>query len=192
MKRIHVAIALLALIVCASSQKALAGPVGPTLINGQELIAMGGPVNIYFVGSSAAFESLLRLTFPTELGPFFPNHSTTPGTMISLGTFAPGTPLVFGLDVLSTGNRFYTGVGSRNADGLVHAGITQWEADSLIPVNGFLVGFEDVFRGGDMDFNDHMFVFEGVQPAAPVPEPGTIFLLTTGLIGVGGAVRRRL
>jgi hypothetical protein len=46
------------------------------------------------------------------------------------------------------------------------------------------VGFEDIYGGGDRDFNDAIFAIKGVTV---VPEPITMTLLATGLAGIGGA-----
>ena len=46
------------------------------------------------------------------------------------------------------------------------------------------VGFEDLFGGGDMDFDDNNFVFTNVTSrAAPsVPEPASMVLIGSGLL----------
>ena len=71
------------------------------------------------------------------------------------------------------------GPGSRNLDGIPHAGV-----DFLSP-GVANVGFEDIFGGGDLDYNDNVFQFRGsIAPtAAPVPEPLTFMLVTLGLAG---------
>ena len=151
-----------------------------------ELIASGGEVIIYFAGQTAGFDSVLNLIEPTGFSgnPFFQNHTTPVGTSLSLGSYASGTTLRFRLDVTTSGQSFFSGPGSGNPDGIVHVGHAQWAADATIPVNGVFVGFEDLFGGGDMDFDDNNFVFTNVTSrAAPsVPEPASMVLIGSGLL----------
>lgn len=155
-----------------------------------ELITTGGEVVIYFAGQTAGFDSVLNLIAPAGFGgnPFFPNHATAVGTALSLGTYAPGTVLRFRLDVLTSGQSFFSGPGSGNPDGIIHVGHAIWAADATIPVNGIFVGFEDLFGGGDLDFDDNNFVFTNVTSSAAVPEPASMILLGSGLL----LVRRKL
>jgi hypothetical protein len=64
--------------------------------------------------------------------------------------------------VQQTGDLFYTGPGIRNVDGIAHAMI-QEAAGQVI------VGVEDLFGGGDFDYDDLVFAFTNVSPA---DEPG--------------------
>ena len=47
---------------------------------------------------------------------------------------------------------------------------------------------EDLLGGGDLDYND---IFFDVQGVSVVPEPFTMALLGSGLLGIGGVRLRR-
>lgn len=160
---------------------ASAGPIGLLDLSGISLVATGGEVTAFFVDSEAGFNSTISLNSPCCSSEFFPNHATVGGTSISLGTFAAGTPVVLRQHVVTTDDNWFTGPASSNVDDVVHAGIGSWGADSSIPANGILVGFEDLFGGGDLDYNDLRLVLTGVRPQQ-VPEVPTVLLLGVGLV----------
>ncbi len=115
-----------------------------------------------------------------------------------------GENLIFGLQALvlhynadnihyPNTNYFFSGTAANNQDrkgwndGQVHTKVLN------LGSNRFLVGFEDIWGGGDRDYNDNVFLFEGVSVDIPLPplvvsEPASLPLL--GLL-VGGLLWRR-
>jgi hypothetical protein len=171
-------------------------------IIGAQLFANGGNVFAQFMGATAGFTNELylfdasNLTTPLAvtgnngslgLGLIFNNQTTPVGTNINLGNFAAGTELVFGIKVLNTGNLFYMGPGVRNADGIAHGAVDngiapQFPPYGVVPAGYVGVGFEDIFGGGDLDYDDLGFAFSNVRA---VPEPLSIALLGFGLATFG-------
>ena len=156
----------------------LAVPAQAVPITEQTLIATGGNVIVTFVSNGAGFTSELFLDGPLgeELGALFNNVTTDVGTSIDLGSFEAGTELIFKLLVKQTGDVFYTGFGERNADGIGHAAVESGEGQVL-------VGFEDLFGGGDFDYDDLVFAFTSVV-FTEVPGTGT----GTDTTGVSGGL----
>ena len=130
------------------------------------IVANTGQVIVTFAGSDAGDTNLL---FKSTPGPevFLFNNKTTPvGTTVNLGTFSAGTELVFRLANVSKGYSFFTGPGTRNPDGVVHAGVDLNYAPGVT-----LVGFEDRIAG-DFDYNDTLYTFTNIGDPTGVPEPG--------------------
>ncbi len=151
------------------------------VVGGSTFVANTGEVIATFVGSSAAYTSELFLQTPgNTLAVIFNNHASSPGTSISLGTFAAGTELILGIHVLYTADTFFNGAASRNLDNSAHATV-----DTAVGLNQSLVGFEDLFGGGDQDYNDLVVSFTNVSSSTIVnPEPTTLVLMASGLAGL--------
>ena len=175
---------------------AMATPTQAVPITEQTLIATGGNVVVTFVWNGAGYTSELYLDGPfgDGFGAIFNNATTAVGATRNLGPFAAGTELVFRLLVQQTGDLFYTGPGIRNLDGIVHAMIQ--EATGQV-----IVGFEDLFGGGDFDYDDLVFAFTNVSPAnepgpgattgAAVDEPSSLLMFGFGLAALVFVMKRQ-
>ena len=97
--------AMLGVVLCMACS-AWSTPIGLSSTAGDSIVALGGTVELYFLGQTAAYDSVLNLVTPGFVGPFFQNHTTAPGTKLVLGDFAAGTTLVFRIDVTTTGDSF--------------------------------------------------------------------------------------
>lgn len=53
----------------------------------------------------------------------------------------------------------------------------------------FILAFEDLYGGGDFDYTDLVVMVESVEP---IPEPATLFLLGSGLLGLVGYSRKKM
>ena len=136
-------------------------PVSAAPVLGGQLFATGNDVQVQVMPASAGFTSELWLFEPIGSRRRIATNRDV-GLVVDLGTFPQGTELVFGIHVLNTGDDFRMGVGSRNADGQIHDQVDFLEAGKA------QVGFEDLFGGGDRDYNDNVFEFRGgIAPEVP-------------------------
>lgn len=122
---------------------------------GDSVIATGGHVIITVLPSDAGYTSSLYLE--SMSGSIFLATNRDDGTVIDLGEFNAGEELIFRLSTPEEYS-YFTGPAGRNPDGLAHARVDAFSGYAI-------VGFEDIYGGGDQDYNDCVFRFENVVPA---------------------------
>lgn len=177
------------------------GHVAPTT---SLITATGNTLNVYFYGSSAGDTDQLKIKDVTAgwiTGPILNNQTSTLGQELSLSV-KPNDVLVFYLVNEETGNIFASNP-SDSDDGYNHAYLTPFSGNGSVPAGTF-VSFEDLFIGtngngvcggqgnlSDCDYNDEQFVFAGASNPGDAPEPSSLALLGTSILGAAGAMRRR-
>lgn len=187
------------------------------------LLATESTARVYFVGEGAGYSNTLGFNAlpagtPTpekvvtaDSALIFPDASSTvstynpaqkavrrgnapllPGDFVDLGTFKAGTTLDFFViaDGANGGTNAYAAPATRNPDQLDHV------VSFVLPDSPYLIiGFEDLFGGGDRDFNDVVFAVDigaaNLQKLISTPEPATWMTLAGCLAWVVMTTRRR-
>jgi hypothetical protein len=146
-RRAHAALAAVA------AALVLAAPAEAQVTIGGRLFATGGTVDIVVQPATAVYTSQLFLLRPDGTRNKLALN-TEVGKHLTVGPFPAGKELVFGI-MFDNGQTFWIGPASRNPDQIAHAKVTE------TGVRTFVVGFEDVFDGGDRDYDDNVFQFTG-------------------------------
>lgn len=184
MKRavLPVIVALLASLVSLTSPAGAQDQPDPAPVLGGQLYSTGGVVELEVLSATAGLTSTLFLFEPEEKR-LATNRDI--GLKVSIGPYAAGEELLFGIRV-SNGQEYRMGPATRNPDGIEHA-VVDFGTDGCA-----IVGFEDLFGGGDRDYDDNRFRFcGGIAPQVPdpvePPEP-TPFVPPTANAGADQAV----
>lgn len=112
------------------------------------------PVHATYLYTGAGYTNELWLQSP-HLIHIATGHETPEDTVVNLGTFSANQELFFKMYVRDTGHHYYSGPAHRNPDNYIHAAI------SYLGDCEWLVGFEDMYNGGDQDFDDILMVLSG-------------------------------
>jgi hypothetical protein len=137
-------------------------PPPPPFGLGARILGTGGPVTLTIVPTDALFTSDIIVV---ECVPIDCVHiiegTNRDSTEIPLGTVSADEEIDLRIFVQDTLAGFRSGPASRNSDNLAHALVTQESATTL------KVGFEDIYGGGDRDFNDVIVEVAGAKMSVP-------------------------
>ena len=160
-----------------------------TAILGQKVYYEGGSIQVTILPYDAYYTSTLYLFSTSTPLPIAASYEV--GKVVNLTNLpslgvAVGNELIFGIVVNNTGDKFVTGPASSNPDNFAHAVVNYLNDVALI-------NFEDLWSGGDEDFNDVNFQASGGIGITPpkIPEPASITLLLFGLIGIAWVSTRK-
>lgn len=162
------------------------------------IVDPSAPVEFTFITSHAGHTLELWVASANNTGALSPWEQIFIKTGESVGTTdydlvtatgsytAAGTEIVFWLHDVTSGFDYFSGPAGNNPDNYAHV-VSFYDY-----YNGqTLVGFEDLYEGGDKDFDDIVFLVSNVGQTPAVPEPETCAMLLAGLGIVSALARRR-
>lgn len=150
------------------------------MLGGDLIVAEDGDVIITVLEINAVFSNDLFLFTDDGIDDndlFISNNQTTPtGSQFNIGNYSAGDSLLFYIYVMNTDYIYYSGNDETlNPDNILHTMV-----DNEYAENAVFVGFEDLFEGGDLDFDDVTFSISNVdanQQEPSVPEPASFLLM---------------
>ena len=146
-------------------------------------------VTVTYLGTNAAYHNAFGWVEgipPGTLHYLGTGHSTSPGTSWDIGPRVANVNNILYITPSETQHTYYSDPTASNSDSIEHVKVTQ------IDQYGYLVcvGFEDLFGGGDKDFND-IYLEVSCTPITspkPVPEFPTMALPVVLIVGLVGTV----
>jgi hypothetical protein len=144
------------------------------------------------------YVQVIDVTQNTSSGWVFDNQTTTTGTSDDFLSVNAGDELEIEL-LNSSAGYILSSIPADSADSVNHAYITSFAGGVL---NGYTfgagtyVGMEDLatFDDSDLNYADDTFVFQNLTSSNPsaTPEPGSFYLLGSGIVGLAAMLRRKV
>lgn len=185
---------------------------------GKLVLGYDSNIRVYFLGEGAGYRNSLGFSttggtpLSADASLIFPdasantgyggNGTTTrsssapllAGDFVDLGSFTSGTSLDFFLiaNGATGGKQFFSTTQTANSDGIVHAVSLAQNGSAYL-----IIGFEDVLKGGDKDYNDLVFAVEigrkNVEHLVRLSAPEPSLAIGSALAGMAlfGMRRRR-
>lgn len=146
---------------------------------GDQLFSTGGEIKVEVLPATAGLRSELRLYAPDDSFTSIAYNKEL-GRVVTLPARPRGEELVFGIYIAEKNRTYKMGPADRNPDGLAHA---------VVKPTGerqFDVGFEDLFNGGDRDYDDNTFRFSGglAPNRSPVADEQALTVAQGGLLPI--------